>query len=66
VRELREHCRRIAVQPRLHQLREEFGPGVRRAVHGTYLILYTHRDDGRVAIERVVHGARDLDRLEDA
>ena len=65
VQELREHCRRVAGQPRLHRLREEFGPGVRGAVHGAYLILYTHRDDGRVVIERVVHGARDLGRLLD-
>ncbi len=36
VRELREHCRRLAAQPRLHRLREEFGPGVRGAVHGAY------------------------------
>lgn len=63
VRELREHCRRIAAKPRLHRLREEFGPGVRGTIHGAYLILYTHRDDGLVVIERVVHGARDLDRL---
>ena len=65
VRELREHCRRLAAQPGLHRLREEFGPGVRGTVHGAYLILYTHRDDGSVVIERVVHGARDLDRLLD-
>ena len=65
VEELREHCRRLAAQPRLHRLREEFGPGVRGAVHGAYVIPYTHRDDGSVVIERVVHGARDLDRLLD-
>ena len=64
VQELREHCRRVAGQPRLHRLREEFGPGVRGAVHGTYLILYTHREDQAV-IERVVHGARDPDGLVD-
>ncbi len=63
VRELRQHCRRIAEKPRLHRLREEFGAGVRGAVHGSYLILYTHRDDGLVVIERIVHGARDLDEL---
>ena len=63
IRELREHCRRISDKPRMHRLREEFGAGVRGTVHGAYLILYTHRDDGLVVIERVVHGARDLDRL---
>ena len=65
VRELRERRRRLTEQPRLHRLREEFGAGVRAAVHGAYLILYTHRDDGRVAIERLMHGARDLGRLVD-
>jgi toxin ParE1/3/4 len=65
VGELREHCRRLAANPHLHRMREEFGPGVRQAVHGMYLILYTHRDDGRVVVERIVHGARDLDRLLD-
>lgn len=63
VAELREHCRRIAARPRMHRLREEFGPGVRSAVHGAYLVLYTHQDDGQVVIERVVHGARDLGEL---
>ena len=65
VRELRARCERIADQPRANRLREEFGSGVRGAVHGSYLILYTHRDDGRVVVERIVHGARDLDRLLD-
>ncbi len=45
------------------RLREEFGPGVRAALHGDYLILYVERDE-RVAIERVVHGARELGMLE--
>ena len=63
VGELREHCRTLAAQPRLHRLREEFGPDVRGVVHGAYLILYTARDDGQVVIERVVHGARNLDQL---
>ena len=65
VRELRARCDWLAEQPRVYRLREEFGPGVRAALHGAYLILYTHRDDGRVVIERVVHGARDLGRLPD-
>ena len=65
VRELRARCERIAERPRANRLREEFGLGVRGAVHGAYLILYTHREDGRVVVERVVHGARDLGRLLD-
>jgi toxin ParE1/3/4 len=65
LQELRDHCRRIATRPRLYRLREEFGSSVRAAVHGAYLILYTHRDDGLVVIERVVHSARDLGELLD-
>jgi toxin ParE1/3/4 len=64
VRQVRARCARIAEQPRANRLREEFGPGVRVAVHGSYLILYAERR-GVLMIERVVHGARDLDRLED-
>lgn len=63
VRELRRRCERMAEQPRANRAREEFGPGVRAAVHGAYLILYTHHGDGSVVIERVVHGARDPGRL---
>lgn len=57
VRELRRYCARIARQPRIHPLREEFGSGVRLAVHGRYVILYAERAGG-VVIERIVHGAR--------
>jgi hypothetical protein len=32
-------CKRIAIQPRAFPLREEFGSGIRAAVHGSYLIL---------------------------
>lgn len=62
VRELRARCDRLAERPRAHRLREEFGPGVRGAVHGSYIILYVERH-GILLIERVIHGARDLDRL---
>ncbi len=60
VAELREHCRRVAARPPLHRPREEFGPGVRAALHPPYLILTSIQADGRVVIERVLHGARDL------
>lgn len=64
VAEIRAHCGRLATQPTIHRLREDLGPGTRMAVHGRYLILYSLRDDGRVVIERVIHGAHDLDRLD--
>ena len=63
IRELVARCKRIAIQPRVFPPRDEFGSGIRAAVHGSYLILYAERDD-RLVIERIVHGARDLDNLD--
>jgi toxin ParE1/3/4 len=63
IRELVARCKRIAIQPRAFPLREEFGSGIRAAVHGSYLILYAERND-RLVIERIVHGVRDLDHLD--
>jgi toxin ParE1/3/4 len=57
VNELREHCLKISHSPLAYALREEYGVGVRLAVHGNYLIFHAVRDDALV-IERIVHGAR--------
>jgi toxin ParE1/3/4 len=62
-RELVARCKRIAIQPRAFPPRDEFGSGIRAAVHGSYLILYAERNE-RLVIERIVHGARDLDNLD--
>lgn len=64
MRELVARCRRIADQPRAAPLRPDVGPGVRIVVMGAYLIIYVQQDDGAVQVERVVHGARDLDALD--
>lgn len=58
VAEIRERCRGRARQPRLYPLRQEFGEGIRLAVHGQDLILFGEQR-GDVVIERVIHGARD-------
>lgn len=62
--ELRIHCEKIADNPELHRLREEYGRGVRVAVHGRYLIFYAERESGVVVIERILHGARHRDWLD--
>jgi toxin ParE1/3/4 len=54
---LRNHCEKLALQPRAYPLREEYGHGVRMTVHGKYLIFHAERD-GAVVIERIIHGAR--------
>lgn len=60
--ELLSVCARIAERPRAFQRRDDLARGLRQAVHGHYLILFTA---GRkeVVIERVVHGARRLEDL---
>jgi toxin ParE1/3/4 len=60
--ELRQEIQRIGRNPRLFRLRPEIGPEVRAISYGSYVILFTIREDA-VRIERVVHGRRDLPRL---
>jgi toxin ParE1/3/4 len=60
VDELRKHCRQLTAHPARNPLREEYGEGVRVAVHGRYLIFYA-ADNHTVVIERILHGSRHLD-----
>jgi toxin ParE1/3/4 len=62
VRELRDRCRAIVRYPRAAPLRPELGRGVRMVVFGDYLIFYRY-GIGRVMIERVLHGARDIQNI---
>lgn len=62
VREILEHAGQLAHFPHSGTPMPHLADNVRRLVHGRYLIFYSVHDD-RVQIERVVHGARDLDRL---
>lgn len=60
VDELRRHCRQLTEHPARNPLREEYGAGVRVAVHGRCLIFYA-ADDHTVVIDRILHGSRHLD-----
>jgi toxin ParE1/3/4 len=40
VAELRGRCRALVDFPEAYPLRQEFGEGVRLAIHGSYLIMY--------------------------
>jgi toxin ParE1/3/4 len=64
IRDIQEHCVRVARQPLLYAERPELGPVVRVCVHKTYLIIYEPVDDGALIL-RVLHGARDLRKLLD-
>jgi toxin ParE1/3/4 len=62
IHELMDVCVRIAERPRAFPRRDDLAKGLRQAVHGRYLMLFTADDDG-VVIERVLHGARRLEDL---
>jgi plasmid stabilization system protein ParE len=63
VDELEQHCAKLAARPHIHPVlfrREQ--TGLRKAGHGSYLILYRIAADA-VEIVRVLHGAQDWERL---
>lgn len=62
VDELFAACERICEHSRAFTRRDDLAPGLRQAIHGRYLILFTADAEG-VVIERVVHGARRLEDL---
>jgi toxin ParE1/3/4 len=55
-------CGRIGEAPRGFPRRDDLATGLRQAVHGRYLLLFTADEKG-VVIERIVHGARRLEDL---
>jgi plasmid stabilization system protein ParE len=61
--ELEQHCARLADRPQMHPLliRRE-STGLRKAVHGNYLIFYRMAGDA-VEIVRILHGAQDWERM---
>ncbi|MBV8186172.1 MAG: type II toxin-antitoxin system RelE/ParE family toxin [Alphaproteobacteria bacterium] len=62
VRELRRSCLQIGSRPRSYPFVEHrLNDGIRRRVHGNYLIFYRVTDT--VEILRILHGARDYGRI---
>ena len=57
-----EKCECYAHQPEMGELRSDLLPGIRQFVVGTYIIFYRTVDEG-IELIRVLHGARDVDRL---
>lgn len=63
VDELYDSCQRLSGTPRAYPLLPKWeASGVRRRVHGSYLIFYRIRDEV-VEVLRVLHGARDYERV---
>jgi toxin ParE1/3/4 len=59
--EIEAHCERISRAPLAHPLLPGHeDSGLRRAVHGNYLIFY-RVDPGQVVVIHVLHGARDYE-----
>ncbi len=59
VRELRQQCQRIALNPPGYRLRPELGAGIRSCAYGHYVIFFEASSDA-VTVVRILHGARDL------
>jgi plasmid stabilization system protein ParE len=62
IRELNEKIRKVAGQPLLYPLKEDWGHGRRSALHRNYHIVYRIEDD-TVLVLRVLNGARDIPNL---
>lgn len=60
--DLYQQCCVIGENPWLYRERPELGQSIRSCAYGRYLILYDTTDT-EVRIERVLHGARDIDSL---
>ncbi len=64
IREMRQRCAKIAMNPMAAPLRPELGAGIRMVPFRRYVISYTC-DAESIRIERVLHGARNILRLFD-
>ncbi|PSJ58297.1 type II toxin-antitoxin system RelE/ParE family toxin [Pseudaminobacter soli (ex Li et al. 2025)] len=63
VRELRERCLGLSDMPKRFPLLQRYRTsGIRRRVHGNYLIFYRVENDA-VQIIHILHGAMDYDGL---
>ncbi len=63
IRELREACHRILDAPEGYELVPRYAAqGIRRKVHGNYLIFYV-TDQTAVTVIHVLHGARDYEHI---
>ena len=59
IAEVRATCEKFADAPLGHEVQPQLQAGIRRAVHGRYLIFYSVNPD-LIRVERILHGARDL------
>jgi len=60
--ELLERARKISLAPLSYVERPELKEGIRSCAHGSYVLFFTVDEQG-VRIERILHGARDIEPL---
>lgn len=60
IRMLRQKAELYAGQPGMGRRRPELGPDIRSFPHGAYIVFYTPIAGG-IRVERVLHGARDIE-----
>jgi plasmid stabilization system protein ParE len=59
IKELERHCATLALRPKIHPLLLGYeASGIRKAVHGNYLIFYRIAGDN-VEVLHILHGAQD-------
>jgi toxin ParE1/3/4 len=59
IREIRQHCEKIADGPHHYAARPDLGDTIRICTLGNYLIVFEPFDDGALIL-RVLHGARNV------
>jgi toxin ParE1/3/4 len=62
IHELRDRCQVLSSHPLMGETCEDLRPGLRRFSVGWYVVYY-RVGASRVSIARVLHGARDVNRL---
>lgn len=64
VAELFDRCQRLGIMPRSYPLLPNWeSRGVRRRVHGAYLIFYRINADENIEVIHVLHGAMDYEHI---
>jgi toxin ParE1/3/4 len=59
IREISQHCEKIADGPLRYVARPDLGDAVRICAHGNYLVVFEPFDQGTLIL-RILHGVRDL------
>ncbi|WP_407696494.1 type II toxin-antitoxin system RelE/ParE family toxin [Steroidobacter denitrificans] len=59
IREIREHCEKIADGPLHYVARPQLGAKLRSCAHGNYVIFFEPFEDGALIL-RILQGARNL------